>query len=197
MLPLNVTLVIIISIAGCVSFAFFLLFARRTLAIMRVRVSSGKNDESAAPGQFIALVNRAEHLIIVYDDGNKMKGSLYDDRSVVEAVEKRLLENDGLNVKCFFNKRDQTLFVTTLQHKDRVDIQFRNNDENRPDDVHYKIIDEGAMGYLSRHALGQTERNFTIVDCSKSKLSRRLMLGKYLMDFEHKFDAPLLTSGAQ
>lgn len=189
MLPVNTMLVIVIFIAGCVSFFFFLRFARRTLAIMRVRVISGENDDVTAAEQFITLVNRAEHLIVVYDDGNKMKGSLYDDKTVVEAVEKRLSENGNFNVKCFFNSSDQTRFVTSLQSMDRVDIRFRNNDESRPNDVHYKIIDDGAMGYLSRHAFGQAERNFTIVDCSRSKPAKQLMLGKYLMDFKRKFDA--------
>lgn len=184
-----IMLLAIILIAGSVSFFFFLRFARRTLAIMRVRVSSGENDDNTAVEQFITLVNKAEHLIIVYDDGNLMHGSLYDDKAVVEAVKKRLSENSDLEIKCFFNRREQTHFFTSLQSSNRVDIRFRNNSEGRPDDVHYKIIDNGVIGYLSRHALGQTERNFTIVDCSKSKPARRLMLGKYLKDFDHKFHA--------
>ena len=184
-----IMLLAIILIAGSVSFFFFLLFARRTLAIMRVRVSSGVNDDNSAVERFITLVNKAEHLIIVYDDGNLMHGSLYDDKAVVEAVKKRLSENSDLEVKCFFNRCEQTHFVTSLQSSNRVDIRFRNNSDGRPDDVHYKIIDNGVIGYLSRHALGQTERNFTIVDCSKSKPARHLMLGKYLKDFDHKFYA--------
>ena len=154
---------------------------------------SDSNDDDRAIVRFTELLEQAHSKMTVYDDGNKMDGSIYMNEEVVDAVKKKLDNELGFTMHCYFNyDENDTLFRQTFDDHDRVDIRTRPNEDARPNDTHYKIIDDGRMAYLSRHDDGSSEREFQVIDCtriSKSALKgvTDRLLGEYKTDIAQKF----------
>ncbi len=157
------------------------------------------NDDSFAIGKFTDLLGRAQSNMTVYDDGNKMEGSLYMQQEVVEAVKKKLHDVPNFTMRCYFNFNEPTtLFRQTFDDDDRVTIQTRPTGEARPDDTHYKIIDGGKIAYLSQHEQGESKRKFQVIDCTRVRpwAFERVtdsLLGKYKKDMELKFQPQLAS----
>ncbi len=153
---------------------------------VNVRVQSGVNDDDTAATTFIDIFERAQRTLVIYDDGNKMCRTIYDDERVTEAVRNRLSRNKVLVVKCLFNDEDDLELVRSMrsEYPDRFKVWYRRG--SRPlDDIHYKIADEGVVGHLSSHGHGQPERRFKLLDCSAAKPRTRLVaFGEYLSRFE-------------
>ena len=150
-----------------------------------VTVQDSTNDDDAAARMFIDLFERAQSTLIIYDDGNKMDGTIYDSPQVIAAVRKHLENNKDLSVRCLFNDRDDLGLVQAMraEYPDRFKVWYRVG--NRPADVHYKIVDDGAVGHISWHDHGQRERQFKLLDCAKAKpRTRRIVLGEQLAQFE-------------
>ena len=150
------------------------------------------NDDDRAVGSFKELLAQAHSNMMIYDDGNKMKGSIYMNKEVVHAIEEKLRDMPDFTMRCYFNHdENDTLFRKAFNDHDRVDIRTRS-DEDRPDDTHYKIIDGGRMAYLSRHEHGSSKRKFQVIDCrrvseSAFKDMTDSLLGEYKKDIEQKF----------
>ena len=51
-----------------------------------IRVADVKNDNDGAIAHFLAVLSHAERELLVHDDGDKARGSLYEDEDTVEAV---------------------------------------------------------------------------------------------------------------
>ena len=151
------------------------------------------NDDASAVRSFIGMLNQARESLIIYDDGDDSDGSLYNDRRVIEAVQDKLGDNPGFEVRCLFNCDDNLLFQREFKGERRVHVRIRSNGPS-DDGIHYKIIDGGAKAYLSRHALGAKQRRYTIIDCTRVPPRHRghvadSLLGMYKEDFEHAFEA--------
>ena len=177
---LIVALVVVITVLPAIPMCW------RFLDSLRVIVQDGTNDDDTAASMFIDIFKRAQSTLVIYDDGNKMDGTIYEDPRVIAAVQEHLANNKELSVRCLFNDEDDLALVRTMraEYPDRFEVWYRRS--NRPlADVHYKIADEGAVGHISQHQHGQPERRFKLLDCTKAKpKTRRVALGEYLARFE-------------
>ena len=156
---------------------------------LSVRFVQGKNDDSTVGELFTQLLRDVERDLIIHDDGDNSNRSMYNDPSIVDEIRVCLNEKAALNVRMYFNKRgDLEVNALTEAFPDRVSIRY-NTGERSPSDIHYKIIDGGMQGHLSRHALGCSEREFEFYDCSRSRRHRERILGPYCERFERDFAA--------
>ena len=183
-------IVVWIIVAG-VCLITVLVFVYQISPMMLVTIASGTNDLERARQTFLDLAQEANQEIVIYDDGNNMTESFYDDENFVQEVETILAgKEEAVTVRCLFNTQDQTAFWR-LYHLPKVDIRFRP--EPRPkSDVHFKIVDGGILAYLSRHDLGDSRRKFRLIDCRPvPRYARRSvkqeMVGEYLDRFEQAF----------
>lgn len=155
-----------------------------------VRVESGVNDDDAAVAMLLSVVKAARKSLVIRDDGNKQPKTVYDDKNVIDAVRKQLADNQDLNIRCLFNDRDDLELVRQIAAEYPARFQVWYRDGPRPDDIHYKIADDGVIGHLSRHEYKQPEREFKLLDCSAAKpRTRKRAFGKYLEQFEQEVAA--------
>ena len=150
-------------------------------------------DDDSAVRSFLCMLNEAQESLIIFDHGDDIDGSLYNDRRVIDAVQDKLRENPEFELRCLFSCDDNLLFRKELESERHVSIRTRSICVPT-DGIHYKIIDGGAKAYLSRHAFDSRERRFRIVDCTRVPRRHRghvadIVLGRYKEDFEHAFKA--------
>ncbi len=126
---------------------------------------TNSNSDEDAVSMFINLIRLARDQIEVFDDGNKMEGSIYETQEVVNALARKLKENKQFKARFFFNADDELLLRRELEDHERVEI-YAGAGAGRPDDeTHYKIIDDGLIAHLSNHVYGAGERTFEVLDC--------------------------------
>lgn len=173
------TIVVSIVALGYASLQFY-----KAVELMKIRTAEGVNDDDKARAAFRDLLAEADSSMILYDDGNSMKGSVYEDQAVVDAIRRKLAENPRFTMECMFSSSDETLFRRELRNEPRVTITRRKGARSS---VHYKIIDGGRKARVSRRALGQERRRFKIVDASEaSRRARDVAFGDLFADFrEH------------
>jgi len=161
----------------------------------RAAIREDGNDDNRAVESFIDLLAQAHSEMTIYDDGNRMPGSIYMNGKVIEAIKNKLDAEPGFIMRCYFNYDiADTLFRQTFDH-DEPRIEIRSGGytpETRPPNTHYKIIDGGRMAYLSQHGHDSSERKFQLVDCTKvNRLALRHvtdeLLGEYKEDMKQKF----------
>ncbi len=132
--------------------------------------SSTNSDEDVA-SMMVNLIRFARDEIEVFDDGNRMDGSVYENSVVVEALKRKLDETPHFRARFFFNADEELLLRKELAGRERVEIYAPakgDQPDGRPQDqTHYKIIDKGRITYLSSHAYGAGERKFEVLDCRK------------------------------
>ena len=139
------------------------------------------NSDKTAERNFLALLQEATESMVVYDDGNEMEGSIYQNRQVVDAVREKLSKNPGFRLSCYFNFDDAVLFTKELEQHPRVRIVTGHGD--RPDDdVHYKIIDGGLKAHISRHEVASQERRYRMIDCTRVPKGRRTHVVDVLLE---------------
>jgi len=166
--------IVVLSYAG---FRFY-----RAVELLKIRTREGINDHEKVVAEFSDLLNEADETMIVYDDGNSMRESLYEDQSVVDAIHAKLAENPQFEMDCMLNCGDETLFWRSFRDHPRVRITRRKGERSS---VHYRIIDGGRKAHVSRHELGEEERYFKVIDATKaSAFARRVALGEYFTDFQ-------------
>ena len=153
---------------------------------VNVRVQSGVNDDVAAVAMLLSVVKAAKTSLVIRDDGNKAPATVYDDERVIDTVRSQLADNEGLNIRCLFNDRDDLELVRqiTAEYPARFKVWYTDG-PRLADDIHYKIADGGAVGHLSWHEHKQPERDFKLLDCSAAKRrTRKRAFGQYLKQFE-------------
>ena len=166
----------------------------RAFQYVYVQVSPTQiNDDDSVVSNFIELLDEAHTSMIVYDDGNDMDGSVYNDSRVIDAVRRKLRSNPDFALQCLFNCDEDVRLRKEFAHEPQVDIRTRP-DMGGERKTHYKIIDGGMKAYLSRHELGSSQRRFKTVDCtnvSKRHRSRvaASVLRKHTEDFAMAFNA--------
>lgn len=126
--------------------------------------TNSNNDEDAT-AMFINLIRLANDQIEVFDDGNKMEGSIYENPDVVDELKKKLSENSQFKAYFFFNVDNDLLLRRQLGDHERVKIHICAGSSRPDDQTHYKIIDNGLIAHLSKHAFGAGERTFEVLDC--------------------------------
>ena len=173
------TIVVSVVVLGYVSLRFY-----RAVELLKIKTTEGVNDHDRARAAFRELLDEADSGMILYDDGNSMEGSIYEDRAVVDAIRRKLDENPRFTMECMFSSPDETLFRKELGNAPRITITRRKGARSS---VHYRIIDGGRKAHVSRHALGQERRRFRIVDATEvSQSARDVALGDLFTDFrEH------------
>lgn len=174
------TVAIVLQVSGTVVVIVCVIIVWRTQGLLSVRVTRGVNDDDTAAAMFICLVNEVENEMVIHDDGDNTDDSIYNNDKAIEAVRKRLQEQEDLTIKCFFNKKEE-IKMASLREQFPGRFVVRHRQGERPDDdIHYKIIDDGRKGYLSVHDLGRCDRKYELVDCADSpKRVRRKMFGKF------------------
>ena len=133
-----------------------------------ISIKRGPNDDDQARAAFLEMLGLARRHLEIFDDGNKMPASIYEDPEVVDRTKEKLDECPDLKIVCFFNDKEDVLFSRELRLHGSVEIHDgidpgRNSDREQ---VHYKIVDFGRHGYLSKHSHGGTERWFERYDFS-------------------------------
>lgn len=152
----------------------------------------GENNDSLTKKHFLALLRDAKKSIVIYDDGNKLAGSIYVDPEILRALQQKLEETPGFEVQCLFNCSDPDLPFRT-EFSQHSSVKIRTRASNKPEfPVHYKIIDGGEKAYLSSHGLGETKREFQIVDCTAvprwyRRYAKDTILRDYKQDFNRAF----------
>lgn len=150
-------------------------------------------DDESALRSFLSMLNEAQKSLIIFDDGDDIDGSLYNDRRVINAVQDKLRGNPEFELRCLFDCDGDLLFRRELERERHVSIRTRSCCAPT-DGIYYQIIDGGTKAYLSRYALGSKERRFRLVDCTPVPRRHRgrvadTVLGRYKEDFEHAFGA--------
>ena len=149
----------------------------------------GENNDATVDELFERLLRDVEKDLIIHDDGDDVPESMCNDGDIVNAIGNSLEANENLQVRMYFNKRNE-LKVNALAVSFPKRVQIRYNLGDRPfEDIHYKIIDGGRQGHLSRHALGSGVRRFEFFDCSKSERQKKRILVPFCDRFEHDFAA--------
>ena len=152
------------------------------------------NSDEDAVSMFINLIRLAKDQIEVFDDGNKMEGSMYESEDVVNELVRKLKDNDQFKARFFFNTDEELLLRRELEDHERVEIYVGAvPGAGRPEDeTHYKIIDNGLIAHLSNHVYGAGERTFEVLDCRKvlpEKLSKvaKLKFGRLRDGVKQRF----------
>ena len=141
------------------------------------------NSDKKAIAWFLYLLQGVTSEVVMHDDGDTAGGSIYQNKTVVDAIERTLHKNGELQVKCLLtHRRHETLFEQRFDNHNRVFIYERTGPRSP---IHYKIFD-GKKAYVSRHAPQETTRKRLFIDCSQASRrgARHLALRRYFEDFE-------------
>ena len=163
----------------------------RALMLQEVRVDApdDPNSNTVAKAEFLRLLTGARKELLLQDDGGPTEGSIYESPEVVEAIRKKIDENQKFKIEALFSNPESTLFVQEFGGTDphpRVAIRYR------PDRavIHTKIADR-RKAYVSCHQPGSSVRNYKVIECPTGPLAwlvrrhtRKVVLGQYLSDFE-------------
>ena len=166
----------LIPVAGGIVIAFF------TWDIALLSSRRGVNSDAVALKEFLRLLGEAKTEMLICDDGNQMKGSLYDNDDVVNAVKEKLSTSSGFTMLCLFSSGYESKFCKVLGKMAGVRIKMVSNRR----DVHYKIIDGGCSGYLSRHEKGEPCREFESYRRVFGRVRSR-MFGPFIEDIGREF----------
>lgn len=176
-----VNILVWIAIAAMIGY-----FLWSTIGLVTLGLTVGMNNRGVASEAFSTLLSEAEKTMMIYDDGNQMKGSIYNDAGLIEATRTRLEENDALELWCAFNSEDETSFVTNFNNHPRVHIKGGMEPHSS---IHFKIIDNGRKGYVSEHPFGSPERRYRMYDCSRTtNRIRKAALGHHVQRMQSIFD---------
>ena len=182
--------IMIAGLFGVVIVFGFAYYTANAVAILYLAHSeSGVNSDHKAKSVFLALINLAEHKISIHDDGDAVQGSIYEDQDVVDAVLTRLDEHPDLRVECLFNMDSDTLFRRLLAGHDQVNVRFTDHRSI----IHFKIIDNGVAGYVSRHEKGESHRPYKLHNFSRipwylgASSKREMAFGQHLRMMEDAF----------
>ena len=180
---LTVSAVVLMSVVVVAAVSVWMAYERSLLFVTDVN-----NDDEQAIKHFLAVLSSAEQELLVHDDGDKARGSLYDDEDTVQAVRERLRECPDLKIRCLLNFNEGVqLAALGGEYGSRFQVRYLHQ---RPaDDVHFKIADGGKMAYLSTHPKGVAERKGCMVeDIGASERTRRRRLGGLIDDFNEGFE---------
>lgn len=145
---------------------------------IRSRREAVNNDQMAIESA-LHLLEQSKEKIELYDDGNDVKGSLYNDSRFVRLIREKLYAYPEFEVRCFFNIAGNTLFTRTFVDEERVQLFSRREPGQRPEsDIQYKIVDS-YTAYVSKHPIGAHNRKFRLFDTTQVPERLRDKLTEY------------------
>ncbi len=187
-----------VAIGGAIFVAYLIV---QDVVQMGVRMEQGKNNVETPKTYLLHMLDAAESQITIFDDGDKVNDSLYEDSSIVNAFVQKRQAVPGFAIACYFNNPRQTPFRDALEGQPGVTICTGDGTKREGYEVHYKIIDGGKMGYLSRHEEHSLARRFQFIDCSEvtrwgfPAVSEK-HFGKYFRDFDKRCEYALAQASA-
>lgn len=161
----NTVIVIVVGVTATLFIYIYLGKQMNKIKVIRsVRMMPEENnsDEDNLKNM-IQLIEEAEEILEIYDDGDAFEASIYNNKRFLDSVHTKLNRNKEFVVQCLFNFDEGLKFSQEFAEENRVQIYVRKGKRPR-DDIHYKIIDKGKKAYLSSHPKGDRERRFKIVD---------------------------------
>ena len=193
-----------IAVASLVAVTCYACYVVYRAAQYQAILNSGlqNNNSEVTQSEFIRLLRRASKDMIIYDDGDTVADSIYDNDTVIHAINEKLDECPNLEIRCLFNCDSENLRFRREFASPRwpgVQIRTRAEPEGRysgPDPVlpHFKMIDGGSCAYLSWHDQESEASVYQTIDLSgvsgsgKNRLVRDVV-GKYLDRFDREFEA--------
>ena len=154
------------------------------------------NTDREAIEHAISLIGLAERSMEIFDDGDGIEESVYDNEDFVDKVADKV-EKGQLRVLCFFNDRDEVkdrLFIkkmASLENKKYISVWTRKEGSKRAS-IHYKSVDGEKITHLSRHDKGSSDRDYQIVDLRNSlmrlRLSFRAMFWVHYKQYKRSFE---------
>ena len=133
-----------------------------------VVAKAGKNDDTGALNSVLWLIEEARDSLEIFDDGNRMTESIYEQQRLIDALREKLDTHPDFRVTCFFNDSARDLrFRRAFAGHPQVEV-FAGLDPERQSqkkEVHYKIVDGGRIGYVSQHGHSESERLYQQWDC--------------------------------
>ena len=155
------------------------ILARRTLRRFRevgnvVVESAFRNNDALAVTSFVELVGRASRRMIVHDDGDAMKKSIYNSQEVLDTVEARLQEGEFEIVFLFNSTESRNLRLCRQLGSNPSVTILQAPPRDRELDVHYRILDDAEVVHLSRHRPGSEIRNTKCLNLAGVPAGRRV-----------------------
>lgn len=198
-----VTCVLAVGFLGGIAYWMALLHSAMQVQRELQHVTStpiGSNDDESTKAKFIELLEEAKQSMIIYDDGDKVTDSIYMSHEITESVTEKLVSHPDFRLQCLFNVDAPDLLFRNAFANYAAQVEIKTRDRTKPRlAIHYKIIDNGAKAYLSRHSPGSSKRRFRIVDCTNVSEANRnrvsnAVLGMYKNDFQRAFKVARASS---
>ena len=151
-------------------------------------VVEDQNSGEKAVVYFMRVLEEANERLIVHDDGDSVDESIYNNKEVIAALDRKLSDRPELNVRILLNSPGVRLDVLKLAKKHGDQLQIRYRQGGRPvGDIHYKIADKD-MGYFSEHEEGSPNRKIWVYEFQHApKKARDRAFGDTIRRFEKEF----------
>lgn len=165
----NIAPIVMIALVGVILICCTVLLHEfnQAATVSGILTSKGENDDKQALESILWLIAEAQESLEIFDDGNEMDGSIYQEASLTNAIREKLAKTPSFRVVCYFNEEEELLFHEAFKDEDRVRIfpGLEPHPKNRPSEVHYKIVDGGRIGYVSQHGYSGSIREYQQWDC--------------------------------
>lgn len=155
---------------------------------MRLKIEKGENTDEQATKMFIDLIKSTRSSLVIHDDGDDSTKSMYNSSEVVDALEQQIRKHPNLQIKCWFNDREDIKLVDLADGSYEENFRIWYSEGERPDnDIHYKIVDGGRLVHLSRHEHGASEREYFLrrAEMPFAIGTRKRISREYLAHFEN------------
>lgn len=140
---------------------------RRAGNLSMLKVSRAGDAREQPEDDFLSLVDEARRSIELFDDGNKLHDSICESERVIRNIREKLDRSEHFTITCHFNKDEELRFTSAFETHDRVSIFAGIDPQRSQDQVHYKIIDDGRIAYLSARGHAESERSFRRLDSTE------------------------------
>lgn len=189
-MDISTVLSIVFGVAGAVGCFYLIGFLRDACVISSIHMDPEEdNSNEQAFFNTVGLTKEAKEEIEIFDDGDDFEGSVYNNDAFIDAVREKFIHNPDFEVRVFFNVRSPQLkFIQAFKDNPRVAIYVRREEDSRPPDKHYKIIDGGIKGNISKHPLGDGDRTYQNFVCTAKSESDRIRAGRNVL---RKFRQPI------
>ena len=144
------------------------------------------NDDPQAVGLALTLLMESKKSFYVFDDGDFDPNSTYHNGDFIRVAKEKMESYPDFKIRCFFNEGSEDLiFIQHFAHSEfsrngQIEL-FRRKGEDRPDDYHCKIADDGMKGTISQHPLGERLRRFKEFTCEEMPWPDNLMAKRIIM----------------
>ena len=167
--------------------AFFSLCYRNVVDVSHTEAThlgeNQENDDEEAVQQALSLTEGAKKEIEMFDDGDLSDEfkSLYNDDRFVDLL-KNKLSDPTFRVRAFFNDGDPSLkFISEFKHHKQVEIYKLKPNKPRTNASHYRLIDGGIKGVISRHGQGVGKRMYRELSVSENSGENIASVGKTVL----------------